>query len=134
MAKRLILGAMCSIVLAIGLVAFSGCGGSGGKSVDGEKPVKEARTGEAIYRKYCLNCHQGGVANSPKLGDVEAWSERLEARDRDELITNVREGMPPGMPKMGLCSNCTEIELANAVDYMLAALEPGEIGDSTEAE
>ena len=47
-------------------------------------------------------------------------------KGRDALLESVRNGIPPGMPKMGTCKNCTDEELGNAVDYMLAALEENE--------
>lgn len=53
-------------------------------------------------------------------------------KGRAELIENVRVGIPPKMPKMGSCRNCTDEELANAVDYMLAALEEEETEEETE--
>ncbi|MXZ44286.1 MAG: cytochrome c5 family protein [Gammaproteobacteria bacterium] len=84
--------------------------------------VQEARSGEEIYRKYCSNCHQGGIVESPVFGKKEDWEDRIE-KGREALIANVRDGMPPGMPKMGNCPSCTIEELGNAVDYMLAALE-----------
>lgn len=84
--------------------------------------VNEARSGEAIYRKYCINCHQGSLPGSPVLGKQEDWEGRLE-KGRDALIENVRTGIPPKMPIMGSCTNCTDEELGNAVDYMLNALE-----------
>ena len=83
--------------------------------------VKQARSGDEIYRKHCKNCHQGSQVGSPVLGKHEDWESRL-GKGRDELIESVRVGIPPGMPKMGTCMNCTDEELANAVDYMLEAL------------
>lgn len=112
------------LLLLVGL-ALSGCGSSTSSSEDDTVAAKPERTGEEVYNKYCQNCHQGGTAGSPRFGDREAWEERLE-KGREALITSVREGMPPGMPKMGLCLNCSEQELAASVDYMLEALETDE--------
>src|SRR5690606_13707017 len=30
--------------------------------------------GEKLYKSVCFACHAAGVANSPKLGDKEAWA------------------------------------------------------------
>lgn len=95
--------------------------------------VQEARTGEEIYRKYCSNCHQGGIVESPIFGKKEDWEDRIE-KGREALIANVRDGMPPGMPKMGNCPSCTIEELGNAVDYMLAALDDDEEDADEDAE
>ena len=92
----------------------------------GENPaVKVARSGETLYKKYCANCHQGRLPRSPVLGKKDDWKDRVE-KGREALIENVRTGVPPLMPKMGSCKNCTDEELGNAVDYMLAALEEDE--------
>ena len=53
-------------------------------------------------------------------------------KGREALIENVRTGIPPGMPKMGSCTNCTDEELEDVVDYMLAALEEEETEEQTE--
>ena len=92
----------------------------------GENPAeKVARSGEFLYKKYCASCHQGRLPRSPVLGKKEDWVDRVE-KGRAALIENVRVGVPPLMPKMGSCKNCTDEELGNAVDYMLAALEDDE--------
>lgn len=107
-------------------LALTGCGSPPSPSGDDNKvSAVQERTGEQIYNKYCQNCHQGGTVGSPRFGDREAWEERLE-KGREALITSVRDGIPPGMPKMGLCFNCSEQELASSVDYMLEALEEDE--------
>ena len=94
--------------------------------------VIEARSGEAIYKKYCATCHQGGLVDSPVFGKKKDWEDRL-AKGREALIESVRAGIPPKMPKMGSCTNCTDEELGNSVDYMLAALEVSE-EEETEVE
>jgi len=113
------------LLLLLVALALSGCVSSTSSSEDETVSAKPERTGAEVYNKYCQNCHQGGTAGSPRFGDREAWKDRLE-KGREALITSVREGMPPGMPKMGLCLNCSEQELAASVDYMLEALEPDE--------
>lgn len=93
--------------------------------------MDEARSGKAIYKKYCTNCHQGGLVGSPVFGKKKDWEDRL-AKGREAIIENVRAGMPPGMPKLGSCTDCSDEELENAVDYMLAALEDEETEEQTE--
>ena len=78
--------------------------------------------GQATYIKYCRTCHQSGLAGAPTSGDKEAWEPRI-AKGRDVMLQNTIEGMPPSMPKKGLCSNCTDEELDQAIDYMLELLE-----------
>jgi cytochrome c5 len=35
------------------------------------------------------------------------------------LLQSVKEGMPPGMPPMGMCMSCSDEDLTIAIDYML---------------
>ncbi len=90
---------------------LAGCDGVGSGS--------EADPGEEIYNRSCFSCHAAGVSGAPIPGDTDAWAPR-RAKGREALLKSVREGIPPGMPPMGLCMSCTDEELAAAVDYMLA--------------
>lgn len=106
------------------LLLLSSC--SRGPSSSGDtSAVEVARSGEELYVRYCKNCHQGSLAGSPVLGKIEDWEDRVE-KGRKALIESVRVGIPPSMPKMGTCNSCTDEELGNAVDHMLAALEEDE--------
>ena len=33
--------------------------------------------GAAVYNSGCMACHAAGVAGAPKVGDKEAWAERI---------------------------------------------------------
>lgn len=98
-------------LLLTGLLLLTGCDGTGGGGA--------AHPGEAIYNRSCFSCHAGGVGGAPVPGDTQAWEPRV-AKGREALVQSVRDGMPPGMPPMGLCMSCTDEDLAAAVDYMLA--------------
>ena len=74
--------------------------------------------GEQIYLNTCFSCHASGVAGAPAVGDVEAWATRAE-KGRPALLQATIEGLPPGMPPKGLCMDCTDEELSQAIDYML---------------
>ena len=74
--------------------------------------------GLATYTKYCASCHNAGVADAPKLGDAKAWGYRLK-KSNEQLLQSTIVGIPPGMPKRGLCMSCSDEQLADAVDYML---------------
>jgi len=73
-----------------------------------------------IYNRFCFSCHAAGIAGAPKTGVSEAWAPRL-AKGRAALLQATIQGVAPGMPPMGLCMQCTEGELAAAIDYMLPA-------------
>ena len=78
--------------------------------------------GLEIYTKYCASCLNAGVADAPKLGEADQWESRIE-KGREALLQTTIDGIPPGMPKKGLCMSCTEEQLADAIDYMLAAID-----------
>ena len=76
--------------------------------------------GKDIYNKFCFACHAAGVAGAPMVGDKEAWS-ILDAKGSELLLFFTIEGIPPGMPPMGLCTECTEEDLTAVIEYMVAA-------------
>ena len=80
--------------------------------------VPPPHAGEAVYQRYCFSCHAAGVAGAPRFGDGEAWAPRI-AKGRDQMLRSTIEGMPPAMPERGLCFDCSDAELADAIDYML---------------
>jgi cytochrome c5 len=71
-----------------------------------------------VYTRFCFSCHAAGVAGAPRVGEAAAWAPRI-AKGREALIASTIEGIPPGMPPKGLCSSCSDEELAASVDYML---------------
>ena len=77
--------------------------------------------GLETYMKYCASCHNAGVADAPKLGEADEWKWRIE-KGRDALLQTTIDGIPPGMPKKGLCMSCSEEQLADSIDYMLDAV------------
>ena len=55
------------------------------------------RSGEAIYRSFCFACHDAGISDAPKLGNVEEWAPRLD-KGMDALWETSVSGigaMPP---------------------------------------
>lgn len=79
----------------------------------------EPRSGEAVYSTKCFTCHATGAAGAPKFGDAAAWSARLDERGLDGMYSSAVNGFN-GMPPKGLCMDCSEEELHNAVDHILA--------------
>jgi cytochrome c5 len=83
------------------------------------KPAPEkVHPGKEIYDNYCFSCHTPGLSGSPKLGDVEAWAPRI-AKGRDLLLQTTIEGIPPAMPPRGICMDCSDEQLSQAIDYMV---------------
>lgn len=85
--------------------------------VNGEPPAPR-HPGEETYTKFCFSCHAAGIAGAPRIGEQEAWQPRI-AKGRALLLKTTLEGLPPGMPPKGLCLQCSEEQLAAAIDYML---------------
>ena len=97
---------------ALSVAVLTGCGESG-SSADGAN-----RIGETIYNRSCFSCHAAGVAEAPIPGDTEAWAPRI-AKGLDVLVASTVDGLGM-MPAKGTCMDCSDEELAAAVDYILA--------------
>lgn len=82
--------------------------------------VAAARTGEQVYGGACAACHNSGAAGAPKLGDAAGWTGRVD-KGMDTLVSHVVNGYN-AMPARGLCGDCSDQELADAVSYMLNQL------------
>ncbi len=76
------------------------------------------RTGEEVYKTKCAVCHVAGVAGAPKFGDAAAWAPRAE-KGADALLATAKSGIN-AMPPKGTCMDCSDAELAAAIDYMLS--------------
>jgi cytochrome c5 len=87
-------------------------------------PVAETATaqpvhpGEKTYQNYCFSCHTPGLSGAPKTGDAQAWAPRI-AKGADLLLATTIEGIPPAMPPRGMCFDCSDEDLAAAIDYMV---------------
>ena len=73
---------------------------------------------ETVYNTYCVACHATGVAESPILGDVAAWSERI-AKGMDTLYSSGINGLGALMPAKGTCMSCSDEDIKATVDYMV---------------
>ncbi len=81
-------------------------------------------SGEAIYQQACFACHTTGVAGAPKLGDAEAWADRLAKGEEtlDDHAINGFQGEAGVMPAKGGFAQLSDDEVRAAVDYMLEAV------------
>jgi cytochrome c5 len=98
---------------AVVLALMAGCGASTEESASSAA----AHPGEATYTRYCFSCHAAGIAGAPRAGDAEQWAPRL-AKGPEALLASTIAGIAPGMPARGLCNQCSDEDLANAIDYM----------------
>lgn len=103
-----------NVLVCVALVTLVGC------AEQVEVPVDHP--GLQTYTQYCASCHNAGVADAPILGDADKWEWRVK-KGRDELLQTTIDGIPPGMPKRGLCMSCSDEQLVDAIDYMLVAID-----------
>ena len=83
-------------------------------------PILATRTGEQVYNVGCAACHTAGAAGAPKTGIAAAWEARLD-QGMETLIKHAVEGYN-AMPARGLCADCSDQEVADAVTYMVDLL------------
>lgn len=75
---------------------------------------------ESNFNKSCATCHNSGVAGAPKYADAVAWAPRIE-KGMETLYASTINGLPPAMPQKGMCFSCSDQDLRELVDYMVAA-------------
>jgi len=116
-------------------VALAGCGAPASSAEGQSAPSKSAfneaalavpedaelASGQTVYRENCATCHNRGKKGAPKVGDHEAWAERL-AQGNDTLFAHATEGYigPSGseMPARGGTDDLTDAEVRSAVLYL----------------
>jgi cytochrome c5 len=81
-------------------------------------PVADLVHGQKIYRQACAYCHDRGVANAPKTGDVATWDARL-AKGMEAVYSIAIKGKG-AMPPRGGNPSLTDADVNAAVDYMIA--------------
>ncbi len=74
--------------------------------------------GEEIYKRVCFACHDTGAAGAPKLGDKAAWAPRI-ATGKAAMLAVVQAGKN-AMPPRGTCADCSDADLAVAIDWMVS--------------
>lgn len=77
------------------------------------------KSGAEIVASACNACHQTGVLEAPKIGDKDAWAQRLAAQGGvDGLTTSAITGKGAMPPKGG--AMVSDAEIRAAVEHMLA--------------
>jgi cytochrome c5 len=99
----------------------------GSLCIEGEKckaPVAKAaaaptgpRSGEDVYAGSCAACHDTGAASAPKVGDIAAWTPRID-KGLETLFSNALNGIN-AMPAKGMCMSCSDDEIKDAVTHMV---------------
>lgn len=93
---------------------------SGGNWIEPIDPLTPAvaRKGKQVVRAQCATCHEAGTDGAPRIGDREAWIERIaRARGIDALVNSAIHGHGPMPPRGGL-ADLTDAEIRAAILYM----------------
>ncbi|TNE57880.1 MAG: cytochrome c5 family protein [Alphaproteobacteria bacterium] len=69
-----------------------------------------------LYADTCMACHANPDSGAPMTGDVVEWEARL-AQGEDVLLDHVIDGFK-GMPPLGSCSDCSEQDFIDLIDFM----------------
>ena len=91
---------------------------SGGNWVEpaSAKELATERSGEQIVKAQCAKCHAEGVGGAPKIGDLQAWVQRMKY-GLPYLVSSAIHGHG-GMPPRGGQANLTDSEIRSAILYM----------------
>ena len=76
------------------------------------------KAGEQIFNRHCKDCHVTGVKGAPKVGDKDAWAERI--KQGELLLTQHAFFGHRKMPVFGDCAECNRDDFADAVAYMVS--------------
>ncbi len=91
---------------------------SGGNWVEpaSAEDLAAERSGEQIVMAQCVKCHGEGVGGAPKIGDLEAWVQRIK-QGLGYVVHSAIRGHG-GMPPRGGQANLTDAEIRSAILYM----------------
>lgn len=91
------------------------------KPAETQAPASKTPTadpGQATYEKYCVVCHQNGLAGAPKFRNTSDWEPRLKGKQIQDLVKIATQGLN-AMPPKGTCMECTDNDLKSAIEYMV---------------
>ena len=74
------------------------------------------RSGKEVVDAQCSKCHREGKGGAPKIGDRDAWIQRLK-KGLDATVSEAIRGHG-GMPPRGDKADLTDREVRNAILYM----------------
>ena len=74
------------------------------------------RSGKEVVDAQCSKCHLEGKGGAPKIGDRDAWTQRLK-NGLDNTVRSAIKGHG-GMPPRGDKADLTDREVRNAILYM----------------
>jgi cytochrome c5 len=81
-----------------------------------------AADGKQVYDAGCVACHGAGIAGAPRVGDSDAWTDRIGA-GLENMVANAVNGFQGSqgmMPAKGGNPSLSDEEIEAAVEYMVA--------------
>ena len=94
-------------------------------SIEKSETIAKVYTGSEIYNMACTACHTAGIAGSPKLTDTLNWEPRIK-QGIDTLrahAINGYTGLAGYMPPKGGRLDLSDMDINNAIDYMLSQIQ-----------
>lgn len=112
---RLLLNSI-TLILALAIITCST-----ENKIDLEVVNVNLENGEMIYLDDCVLCHEGAIEGAHRLDQTDRWQESAN-KGFDQLVYNTvhgYQGKYGELPVMGMCSQCSDQDIQDAVAYML---------------
>jgi cytochrome c5 len=77
---------------------------------------------DQLFSQSCGACHNMGIANAPKTGDVATWGALIKAKGMPSLVSSVKTGLN-AMPPKGMCDDCNDADYEALIKKM-AVISP----------
>lgn len=101
----------------VGNVCLAGEDCAAGGATVAASAASAVFSAEATYDQYCAMCHNTGMAGAPERSDAAHWEARIADAGLDTIVTNAINGIN-AMPPRGMCSTCSDDNIAELVDYL----------------
>ena len=91
-------------------------------STEAAPAVPAAVDGKQVYDTGCVACHGAGIAGAPRVGDSDAWADRI-GTGLENMVANAINGFQGSqgmMPAKGGNPSLSDEEIEAAVEYMVA--------------
>tara|TARA_Y100001970_G_scaffold41940_1_gene52120 strand:+ start:21702 stop:22085 length:384 start_codon:yes stop_codon:yes gene_type:complete len=88
-----------------------------------ESHMIDINNGKKIFNHSCITCHLYGSGGATMLIDKKSWSILLEQKSKEIIYLNVLNGFigkKGPMPEKGACTNCSNTDLLDAIEYILS--------------
>ena len=80
------------------------------------------KNGKKVFNQSCITCHLYGTGGATILTDKNSWRKLLKNKNKESIYLNVLNGYigeKGPMPQKGACINCSNIDLLDAIEYIL---------------